>query len=281
MKKIPFTKMHGTGNDYIYIDCTRELYLEDSKIRDFCIRCSDRHFGIGADGVILIKPSEKADFFMDMYNADGSRGEMCGNGIRCVAAYVYNKGLTDKESVDIDTLSGVKRIDIIIENGVATGARVNMGAPILEAKDIPVSGKSGLVIEEPIKVGDCEYRFTAVSMGNPHIILFADDVEDLPLEKIGPLFENHEIFPNRTNTEFVKVIDRTHLRMRVWERGSGETMACGSGTCAAAVAAVLTDRVDRDVTVRLNGGDLHIYWREDTGEVLMEGPAVIVYEGII
>jgi diaminopimelate epimerase len=281
MRRIPFTKMQGTGNDYIYIDCTREEVLAQEEVAPFAIRFSDRHFGIGSDGVILIKPSEQADFCMDVYNADGSRAKMCGNGIRCVAKYVYDKGLTQKKDITIDTLSGVKKITLTIEDKKAVRATVNMGKPILDVEKIPVLWSDKTLINEAIAVGGRLFNITAVSMGNPHAVVYVKGIETLPLEQMGPLFEQHKLFPDSVNTEFVEIIDRTHLRMRVWERGSGETMACGTGACATVVASVLNGFSDRNATVLLNGGELNISWREDTGEVIMEGPAEISFEGTV
>jgi len=279
MRKISFTKMQGIGNDYIYIDCTKEEILKQDEITPFAIRFSDRHFGIGSDGVILIKPSETGDFFMDMYNADGSRGKMCGNGIRCVAKYVYEKGLTKKTEIAIETLSGVKQLSLAIENGKAERITVNMGKPILETDKIPVLWSDKNLFNEAIAVGGKLYNITAVSMGNPHAVVYVKGIETLPVDKMGPLFEKHKLFPESVNTEFVEIIDRTHLRMRVWERGSGETMACGTGACATVVASVLNGFSDRKATVILNGGELNITWREDSGDVIMEGPAEICFEG--
>lgn len=281
MRKIPFTKMQGTGNDYIYIDCTREEILKQEEIVPFAVRFSDRHFGIGSDGVILIKSSETCDFFMDMYNIDGSRGKMCGNGIRCVSKYVFDKGLTQKTELTIETLSGPKQISLTVEDGKAVRVTVNMGKPILETDKIPVLWSDKTLINEAIAVGGKLFNMTAVSMGNPHAVVYVKGIEELPLDKMGPLFEKHKLFPESVNTEFVEIIDRTHLRMRVWERGSGETMACGTGACATVVASVLNGFSDRKATVILNGGELSITWREDTGDVIMEGPAEISFEGSV
>lgn len=281
MRKISFTKMQGIGNDYIYIDCTKDEILKQDEIIPFAIRFSDRHFGIGSDGVILIKPSETGDFFMDMYNADGSRGKMCGNGIRCVAKYVYEKGLTKKTEINIETLSGVKQLSLAIENGKAERITVNMGKPILETDKIPVLWSDKNLFNEAIAVGGKLYNITAVSMGNPHAVVYVKGIETLPVDKMGPLFEKHKLFPESVNTEFVEIIDRSHLRMRVWERGSGETMACGTGACATVVASVLNGFSDRKATVILNGGELNITWREDSGDVIMEGPAEICFEGAV
>lgn len=275
-----FTKMHGCGNDYVYVNCFEEKAENPEEIARVV---SDRHFGIGSDGLILIKPSGVADFQMDMYNLDGSRGKMCGNGIRCVAKYVYDHGMTDRENISVETASGIKYLHLTVEDGRVSTVRVNMGAPILTAKDVPVRCSRGQAIDEPITVDGEKYRFTAVSMGNPHAVLFLDrDVRELPLEQIGPKFENHEIFPDRVNTEFINVLDDHTLRMRVWERGSGETLACGTGACAAGVAAVLNGKVkEGPVTIHLAGGDLVIEWDRAENSVYMTGPAVEVFHGEI
>ena len=300
-----FTKMQGLGNDYVYVNCLEEQLENPSEMAKFV---SDRHFGIGSDGLILIRPSDAADFEMEMYNADGSRGEMCGNGIRCVAKYVYDYGLTDKTSISVETLGGIKYLELTVEDGMVSLVRVDMGRPKLEAAEVPIlceavteecvvdedSVLGGGYAEDIVKIGDCrkvinepivvdgmEYRITGVSMGNPHAVVFLEDVEGLEIEKIGPKFENHERFPKRINTEFVRVIDRETIEMRVWERGSGETLACGTGACAAAVASILNGlaTVERKVTVKLRGGDLLVEWEEETGKVYMTGPAVTVFEG--
>lgn len=242
---------------------------------------SDRHFGIGSDGLILIKPSDVADFEMDMYNSDGSRGAMCGNGIRCVAKYVYDYGLTDKTSITVNTASGIKYLDLTIEDGKAVQIRVNMGAPILEPFKIPVISEKEIVLDEPILADGKEYRITAVSMGNPHAVTYIDDVKGLDIEKIGPQFEHHPIFPDRVNAEFVKVLDRHTVEMRVWERGAGETLACGTGACAVAVASILNGLTEDEVTVKLLGGDLKIYWDRKENLVYMTGPAEVVFDGEI
>lgn len=279
-----FTKMHGCGNDYVYVNCFAETVEDPGAVAKLV---SDRHFGIGSDGLILIKPSKVADFEMAMYNADGSRGEMCGNGIRCVAKYVYDFGLTDKTSISVETLAGIKYLDLTVEDGKVEKVRVNMGAPILAPAEVPVDaalfpGASDAVIAQPLKVAGKEYKVTCVSMGNPHDVIFMDeDVRRLDLEKIGPDFENHPAFPKRVNTEFVNVIDETHLRMRVWERGSGETLACGTGTCATVVAAVLNGLTKDAVDVELLGGSLHIEWDREANLVYMTGPATVVYCGEI
>ena len=274
-----FTKMHGIGNDYVYVNCLKEKVEDPAEAARFV---SDRHFGVGSDGLILIKPSEVADFQMDMYNADGSRSEMCGNGVRCVAKYVYDYGLTDKTEVDIETGAGIKHIVLTIKDGKVEKARVDMGEPILKPELVPVKGEGDKLVNEPILVDGQQYRMTCVSMGNPHAVVFLDeDVKELDIEKIGPKFENHERFPKRTNTEFMNVLDRHTMNMRVWERGSGETLACGTGTCASVVAAVLNGFTERDVLVHLLGGDLEIHWDEKDNHVYMTGSATTVFDGEI
>ncbi|NLL71990.1 MAG: diaminopimelate epimerase [Clostridiales bacterium] len=273
-----FTKMQGCGNDYVYVDATKEKI---DNISDVAIQVSNRHFGVGSDGLILIKSSNKADFFMDMYNNDGSRGKMCGNGIRCVGKYVYDNGLTDKNQLKIETLSGIKTLDLTIENGKVALVTVDMGSPIFSPKDIPVKSDKEEIINEPIIIGDKEYRVTCMSMGNPHAVVFVDNTEEIPLTEIGPIFENHEMFPDRVNTEFVQVIDRNHIKMRVWERGSGETLACGTGACASVVASVLNNHTDHEVRVSLLGGDLYIKYDREKNLVYMTGDAVTVFTGEI
>lgn len=273
-----FTKMQGCGNDYVYVDCTKESI---DNIPETAIRVSDRHFGIGSDGLILIRPSESADFMMDMYNNDGSRGRMCGNGIRCVAKYVYDYGLTDKKQLRIETLSGIKVLDLLVEEGKVAWVTVDMGAPITKASLIPVKTDKELLIREPITVDDRIYEITCVSMGNPHAVVFVEDTASMPLEVIGPKFEHHEMFPERVNTEFIQVIDRSHIRMRVWERGSGETLACGTGACASVVACILNGLTDLEVTVHLLGGELKIRYDEKLNTVFMTGPAAKVFDGEI
>lgn len=272
-----FTKMQGLGNDYVYVNCFKEKIENPSEM---AVKVSDRHFGIGSDGLILIKPSEVADFEMEMYNADGSRGEMCGNGIRCVAKYVYDYGLTDKTSISVETLGGIKYLDLTVEHGKVALVKVDMGTPILKPELIPIVAKGETVIDEPIMVGGKEYHMTGVSMGNPHDVVFMDDIKNLDIEKIGPLFENHERFPNRINTEFVNVIDRHTAQMRVWERGSGETLACGTGACAVAVACILNGLTENTVTVKLLGGDLRIEWDREKNTVYMTGPAEVSFDGV-
>ncbi len=275
-----FTKMHGLGNDYVYVNCLKEKLKNPSAVARFV---SDRHFGIGSDGLILINPSQRADFEMEMYNADGSRGEMCGNGIRCVAKYVYDYGLTDKTHISVETLAGIKNLDLTLEDGKAVLIKVDMGKPELEAGKIPVVTKhlSEKVIDMPIDVDGIGYRMTCISMGNPHAVVFVEDVKGLEIEKIGPGFENHESFPRRINTEFVRVCDRKTVEMRVWERGSGETMACGTGACAAAAACILNGLTENEVTVKLLGGDLLIKWDREANKMYMTGPALVVYDGEI
>ena len=278
-----FTKMHGIGNDYVYVDCTKTELKNPAEIARFV---SDRHFGIGSDGLILITASDIADFEMEMYNADGSRGKMCGNGIRCVGKYVYDHGLTDKTVVKIATGAGIKTLTLTVKDGKAEQIRVDMGAAILKASEIPthLTDASGeTAVEAPIEILGKEYRLTCVSMGNPHAVCFMDsleDVEELPIGKIGPHFENADVFPDRVNTEFVYAENEHSIRMRVWERGSGETEACGTGACATAVAGILTGRVQSPVTVRLNGGDLLIEW-DGKNSVFMTGPAAEVFRGEI
>ena len=274
-----FTKMQGIGNDYVYVNCFEEK-VEDPN--SAAIRVSDRHFGIGSDGLILIKPSEVADCEMDMYNADGSRGAMCGNGIRCVAKYAYDHGIVDKKQITVATGSGIKTLDLTVgEDNKVSFVKVNMGKPGLNAGQIPVVAEKEQVIDEPITVDGTEYHMTCVSMGNPHAVVCVEDVDSFPLEKVGPLFEHHACFPDRVNTEFIRVMDRKNVQMRVWERGAGETWACGTGACAVAVACILNGYTDREVTVHLRGGDLQILWDEESGDVYMTGPAEEVFSGEI
>lgn len=272
-----FTKMHGLGNDYVYVNCFEEKIDNPPAVARFV---SDRHFGIGSDGLIMINPSKTADFEMEMYNADGSRGEMCGNGIRCVAKYVYDYGLTDKTQISVETLGGIKYLDLTVEDGKVSLVKVDMGKPKLEADLIPIISEREQVIDEPIEVDGKEYHMTGVSMGNPHDVVFMDDIKNLEIEKIGSLFENHERFPNRINTEFVNVIDRHTAQMRVWERGSGETLACGTGACAVAVACILNGLTENTVTVKLLGGDLQIEWNREKNTVYMTGPAEVSFDGV-
>lgn len=282
-----FTKMHGCGNDYVYVDCTKEVIPD---IAATAVRVSDRHFGIGSDGLILIKSSEVADFEMDMYNADGSRGKMCGNGIRCVAKYVYDHGLTNKTEITVDTQAGIKTLQLTVCDGKVSKVRVDMGEPVLIPQEIPVKAsvlgladdRREAIVAQPFTVANSSYDITCVSMGNPHCITFIDeDVRSFPLEAIGSLFEKHELFPEGVNTEFVNVIDKEHLRMRVWERGSGETLACGTGACAVAVASYLNGFTGRKVDVELMGGHLEIVYDAATNHVFMTGPATEVFSGEI
>ncbi len=266
-----FTKMHGAGNDYVYVDCTKDDIDSPSEVARII---SDRHFGIGSDGLILIKASDKADFFMEMYNADGSQAQMCGNGIRCVAKYVYDNGLTDKTHITVDTLAGVKTLDMIVDedSDTVTKVTVNMGAP--------TDMETGI----PLMVNGKKYTVTKVSMGNPHCVIFVEDTFDLEnfqIEEVGPLIEHDVMFPERTNVEFVQVKDRVNLNMRVWERGSGETLACGTGACASLVAAVLNGLSEETATLHLLGGDLLIHWDKAQDSVFMVGPAATVFTGTI
>lgn len=273
-----FTKMQGLGNDYVYVNCLKEKIQNPSELAK---KISDRHFGVGSDGLIMINPSDKADFEMEMYNADGSRGEMCGNGIRCVGKYVYDYGLTDKTNISVETLGGIKHLELYVEEGKVVRVKVDMGHPILKPSEIPVVADGEQAVDEPIEVEGKEYRMTCVSMGNPHAVVFVDtDLKELPLESIGPKFENHKRFPNRVNTEFVRVIDRHTAQMRVWERGSGETLACGTGACAVAVACALNGLTESEVTVQLLGGDLEIQWEKNSDTVYMTGPAEVVFDGV-
>lgn len=272
-----FTKMQGIGNDYVYVNCLQETIENPSELAK---KISDRHYGVGSDGLIMINPSDKADFEMEMYNADGSRGEMCGNGIRCVAKYVYDYGLTDKTSISVETLAGIKYLDLTVEDGKVVLVKVDMGKPMLRPEEVPVVSEKEEVIDEPITVDGQEYRMTCVSMGNPHAVVFIDqDVKEFPLETVRVKFENHERFPKRVNTEFVNVLDRHTAQMRVWERGSGETLACGTGACAVAVACALNGLTEDEVTVKLLGGDLQITWDREKNTVYMTGPAEVVFDG--
>ncbi len=273
-----FTKMQGLGNDYVYVNCFEEKVENPSEL---AVKVSDRHFGIGSDGLILIRPSEVADFRMTMFNADGSESEMCGNGIRCVGKYVYDYGLTDKTEVSVETLAGIKYLKFLIKNGKVDMVTVNMGEPILKPEFVPVVGEGDAVIDSPIEVDGKEYKMTCVSMGNPHSVVFVDDVDNFPLHEVGPLFEHHKAFPRRVNAEFCQVIDRTHARMRVWERGTGETLACGTGTCATAVACILNGKTEDEVTITLLGGDLIIRWDREENVIYMTGPARVVFDGEI
>ena len=273
-----FTKMHGCGNDYVYVNLFEEQLENPAKVS---IKVSDRHFGIGSDGLITIGPSDKADFRMRIYNADGSEAEMCGNGIRCVAKYVYDHKLTDKTEISVETGAGIKYLTLFVENNKVCNVRVDMGEPILTPAEIPVIADGDKVIDEPIEVGGKTWSMTCVSMGNPHAVVFVDDTPSFPLETYGPLFENHERFPKRTNTEFVQIISRTEANMRVWERGSAETWACGTGTCASVMACILNGKTEDKVLVHLRGGDLTIEYDRKSNHVFMTGPATEVFSGEI
>lgn len=284
--KLNFTKMEGLGNDYVYVNCFKERVENPSEL---AVRVSDRHFGIGSDGLILIKPSDKADFTMDMYNADGSRSEMCGNGIRCVGKYVYDYGLTDKTDISIETLAGIKYLNLKVvreaadDRGRVALVTVNMGEPIFAPSDVPVAvdEEIDMVRDYPVSIGGENYKLTCISMGNPHCVAFVDDVDSFPIEEVGPRFESDKMFPNRVNAEFVQVVSRTYAKMRVWERGSGETLACGTGTCASVVACILNGKTDDEVTVKLLGGELIIRWDRESNLVYMTGPATVVFDGTI
>ena len=273
-----FTKMHGIGNDYIYVNGFKETVMNPSEAAK---RLSDRHFGVGGDGLILIQPSKKADFKMEMYNSDGSLGAMCGNGIRCVGKYVYDYGLTDQTRVSVETKSGIKFLDLTEKQGKVSQVEVDMGEPVLKPESVPVSLEGDSVIDREFTLGEKKYRITCVSMGNPHCVVPVENVQELEIEKMGPLFEHHPLFPDRVNTEFIRVLDRENVQMRVWERGSGETLACGTGACAVAVACVLNGWTQEQITVHLLGGELKIRWDRERNRVFMTGPAQTVFEGEI
>ena len=277
--KMEFSKMHGCGNDYVYVNCMEKEVPNPGAVSEYV---SHRRFGIGSDGLILIMPSDKADFRMRMFNADASEGKMCGNGIRCVAKYVYDKGLTDKTNFTIETLSGIKTIDVTLKDGKVAEASVDMGKPVLKCTDIPMISDHFVFVDQGLVIAeDVVYNGTAVSMGNPHFVTFVDDVDSLDLEKLGPLFEHHKLFPEGVNTEFVQVIDKNTVKFRVWERGSGETWACGTGACAAVVAAVANGLCEkgRDITVRVQGGDLVVHYTDEA--VTLTGDAKLVYTGVV
>ncbi|NLY19083.1 MAG: diaminopimelate epimerase [Clostridiaceae bacterium] len=274
-----FTKMHGLGNDYIYVNCFEERVENPEELAKFI---SDRHFGVGSDGLVLILPSQKADFRMRMFNSDGSEAEMCGNAIRCVGKYVYDNKMTDKKIISIETLAGIKVLEMTAgENNSISLVRVDMGEPVLNPKDIPVNSDLERFINQPVMVLDREYKVTCVSMGNPHAVTYVDNVKSFPLETVGPAMECHPLFPRRINAEFVEVKDRTHLKMRVWERGAGETLACGTGACAVLVASVLNGLSERKAEVELLGGTLIIEWNKENNHVYKTGPATTVFTGII
>ena len=274
-----FTKMQGIGNDYVYVNCFEETVADPERVSEII---SDRHFGIGADGLVLIMPSDKADFRMRMFNADGSEGNMCGNATRCIGKFVYDNRLTDKTNITLETRSGIKKLTLYPENGKVKTVLVDMGKAVLKPADIPMNVSGDTFINKPITVDGKKVFITAVSMGNPHAVTYVDDVDSLELEKIGPSFENHPLFPERVNTEFIKILDESTMQMRVWERGPGETWACGTGACAATAASVLNGYFphDKEITVKLRGGDLFITYKSD-GTVLMRGPAETVFTGEI
>ena len=274
-----FTKMHGAGNDYIYIDGTKEHMTDAGK---WAKRLSDRHFGIGSDGVVLILPSDTCDFRMKMYNSDGSEAEMCGNASRCIGKYVYDKKLTKKKTITLETKAGVKTLELIVKNDEVSAVKVDMGEPCFESHRIPVTIEKNIVKDYPIEIEGNTYSVTALSMGNPHTVIFIDeDLANYPVHKIGPLLEKHPIFPQKANIEFARVITPDQIQMRVWERGAGETLACGTGACATLVAAALAGRSNNIATLQLLGGTLQIQWNKENNHVYMTGPAVTVYEGEI
>ena len=271
-----FTKMQGAGNDYVYINCFEEKIDDPHTLSK---RISDRHFGVGSDGLVLIMPSDTCDFRMRMFNADGSEAQMCGNASRCVGKYVYDHGMTDKKEISLETKSGVKKLKLFVEKGRVSRVCVDMGIPRFEPALIPVSIEGDAVIDEPVVVGDELFRITCVSMGNPHAVIFLSDITGDDLHRIGAMIEHHPLFPERTNVEFVQVVSPRELKMRVWERGAGETLACGTGACASLVAAVANGLADRKATLRLLGGDLEIEWNSISGHLFMTGPAETVFEG--
>ncbi len=279
MQTFKFTKMQGAGNDYIYVDCFKEKITD---INATAKAVSDRHFGIGSDGLVLICPSDKADFRMDMYNSDGTQAEMCGNATRCVGKYVHDRGLTDKTTITLETLAGIKILNLNLnENNEVDSVCVNMGSPELVSEKIPVNSKLDRFIQEDIIVDEKEYKVTCVSMGNPHAVTFVEDINKIDIENIGPQFECHTLFPKKINTEFAQIVDRKTIKMRVWERGTGETFACGTGACATLVAASLSDLTDDEADIILLGGTLHIKWDKEENNIYMTGPAKFVYDGTI
>ena len=271
-----FTKMQGIGNDYVYVNCFEETVRDPE---DLAVRISRPHFGVGSDGLVLIEPSDVADFGMRIFNSDGSESEMCGNATRCIGKYVYERGLTDKTELTLMTRAGLKQLQLRARGGKVHSVRVDMGSPELDPRRVPVDLPGEIVLGHRLDVGGMMYAIHCVSMGNPHCVIFVRDPDDVDLPMVGPLIENHRIFPNRTNVKFVTVRDRQHLRMRVWERGAGETLACGTGACAALVASVLTGKADREAEVRLNGGVLQIAWSPEDNHVYKEGPAEFVFDG--
>lgn len=273
-----FTKMHGLGNDYVCINCFRERVEDPS---GFARTLCDRHYGIGADGLILICPSKVSDFKMEIYNSDGSVAGMCGNGIRCLGKYVYDYRLTGKETLSIETKSGIRNMYLHIQDGKACGAMVDMGVPRLNAHSIPILSEKDLVINDPIEVQKKNYRMTGISMGNPHAVIFSEEINGISLEETGRELEFHPRFPERANIEFCHVTARDRMEIRVWERGVGETLACGTGACAAVVASVLNDLTDEEVIVKLLGGELSVRWDRKVNHVFLEGPAVKVFDGVL
>jgi diaminopimelate epimerase len=275
---VKFTKMHGIGNDYLFIDARRRAVNNPEELAR---KMSDHHFGVGADGLILILPSKSAEFRMRIFNADGSEAEMCGNGIRCFAKYVYDRGLAPDRRISVETPAGIKQIDVHVKNKTVESASVEMGEPVLQRERIPMNGDPGMVINETLLLDDgVKFQVTALSMGNPHVVIYVEDVKKFPVEKYGPMVECHGLFPNRTNVEFVQVLNEGEVVQRTWERGSGETMACGTGASAVTVAGVLTRKTARRIIVHLSGGDLETEWREDNNRVYLSGPAVEVFHGV-
>lgn len=271
-----FTKMQGIGNDYIYINCFEEIVRNPSALAE---RMSQPHFGVGSDGLVLIEPSEVADFSMRIFNSDGSESEMCGNATRCIAKYVYERGLTDKTELTLMTKAGLKQLSLRTRGGKVHSVRVDMGSPELDPRKVPVDLPGEIILGHKLDVGGMSYPIHCVSMGNPHCVIFVRDPDLVDLPMIGPMIENHRIFPNRTNVEFACVKDRQHIRMRVWERGAGETMACGTGACATLVSAVMTGQADRDAMIELNGGSLRVTWSPEDNHIVQEGPAEFVFDG--
>lgn len=279
MQTIKFTKMQGAGNDYVYVNC---LEKRIDNVNETAKAISDRHFGVGSDGLVLICPSDKADFRMDMYNSDGTQAEMCGNATRCVGKYVHDKGLTDKTVFTLETLAGIKTLELTLdEEGKTKTVRVNMGAPVLTPSDIPIDSNLDRFINQSVNVAGKDWLMTGVSMGNPHAVTFVDDTDSIDIEKIGPMFENHPMFPKRINTEFAQIVDRNTIKMRVWERGAGETLACGTGSCATLVAASLCGYTGDEADIILLGGKLHISWDREENAIYMTGEAEFVFEGEI
>lgn len=275
---IKFTKMQGLGNDYVYMDAIHQKIENESSLAQFV---SNRHFGIGSDGLILICKSDVADFKMRMFNSDGSEAEMCGNGIRCVGKFVYDKGLTDKTTVTVETLAGIKTLELNTKEGKVETVKVDMGEPILNPKEIPVISDEEPVKNLMLEAEGRKFKFTCVSMGNPHAITEVENTEKFDVEKYGKVLEVDKAFPNKTNVEFIQIVDKNHVKMRVWERGAGETLACGTGACATAVACYINGKTDRNVEVELLGGKLYIEWNEENNHIFMTGPAVTVFEGVL